>query len=513
MNLRFESTPVAPLPQVDAGTLLRTRAFMPDPDLRAACLAHGAATEQLDRLFTADALCVTTGQQPGLLTGPLLTIYKAVSAIALARRFEEILGRPVVPVFWVAGDDHDYAEANHVHLVDARNEIVRLALPDRPAEAPLTPLYREPVGETIDGILAAVVAATPATEFRDDVMAWLRRHYVPAHDLATAFAGAIAELLGPHGLVVFRPTHQNAKRAMSPHLVRALEHATELDRALGARGAELQSAGKPTPVHVGDGATMVMLECKMGRDRLVLDNGRFHARRSKERYGLDQLRALAEEEPQRFSPNVLLRPVIEAAILPTIAYVAGPSELAYFPQCTPLYERLEVVPQVPVARWSARAVEGRVGKVLHKYQLTAQDLDLPEGQLEQRLIRSHMPDEANGAIRVLRTALQSEYVRLRSAAVAIDPTLKRSVESAHHAALAGVKDVEKRILSHLKQKNEILIHQLAKARHNLFPAGKPQERVFNVVPYLIRYGRTFVDAVLQHAGEWMSALEPGSGKA
>ncbi|MEE8117642.1 MAG: bacillithiol biosynthesis BshC, partial [Gemmatimonadales bacterium] len=113
MNLRFESTPVAPLPRVDAGTLLRTRAFAPDPDLRAACLAHGAATEQLDRLFTADALCVTTGQQPGLLTGPLLTIYKAVSAIALARRFEEILGRPVVPVFWVAGDDHDYAEANH----------------------------------------------------------------------------------------------------------------------------------------------------------------------------------------------------------------------------------------------------------------------------------------------------------------------------------------------------------------------------------------------------------------
>jgi uncharacterized protein YllA (UPF0747 family) len=158
-------------------------------------------------------------------------------------------------VFWVAGDDHDFAEANHAYLLTTDNDVTRLTLRERPEDAPLTPLYREPVGPEIGEILQAVERLTPSTEFRRDVVTWLERHYAPANDLASAFAGAIAELLGRFGLVVFHPTHTAARRAMASDLIRTLAQAGELEEQLRQQAARLRAAGRDVPVHVGDDAT------------------------------------------------------------------------------------------------------------------------------------------------------------------------------------------------------------------------------------------------------------------
>jgi bacillithiol biosynthesis cysteine-adding enzyme BshC len=508
MSLQFESTPVGPWPPLDYPALAGERARPLDPVLRDAFIAHGHAEQQLDRLFEPGSLCVTTGQQPGLFTGPLFTLYKALSAIALARKVEQAVQRPVVPVFWVAGDDHDLAEANHTYAVTAANEVRKLTLPGRAPEAPLTPMYRQLLGDGVTSLIDEMAEMTPPTEFREDVLGWLGRHYTPDNDFATAFAGAIGERLGPLGLVVLRPYHAAVKRVMRPLVLRVLDRARDIDRALAERAAQLRALDQPAPVAVGDGATPVMLESELGRDRLVSDGGAFQARRSGRRYHRDELHAIAEESPERFSPNVLLRPVIEAAILPTLAYVAGPSELAYLPQCAPLYELLDVPPQAAVPRWSGRVVETKIQKVLTKFQIGADDLGLPEGQLEQRLVRDEVPTEARGALAALRKSLELEYVRLKDAATGIDPTLKKPVESAQHAALAGTREVEKRILSHLKQKNAVLVQQLDKARQNLFPLAKPQERILNLVPYLLRYGDEFVGSALDAVTEGLDTLEP-----
>lgn len=471
--------------------------------LRPAFIAEAPeAANGLERLLSGEALCVTTGQQPGLLTGPLFTPYKALSAIALARSYEAALGRSVVPVFWVAGDDHDFAEANHTYLLDTANEPVRLSLRDRASDAPLTPLYREPVGDGIRDLLATVESATPPSEFRDEVLNWIARAWEPRYDMATAFARAMADLLGSRGLLVFQPWHPAAKRAMAPLLVRALELAGELDEAL--------AKGPSGPVTVGDGATTVMIEGSMGRDRLVLDGDSLVSRRTHERCCVDDIRAIAETDPEKLSPNVLLRPVVEAALLPTATYVAGPGELAYLPQCGPIYRMLEVTPQAAVPRWSGLVIEGRVRKVLDKYGIAPGDLVGPEGQIEARLVRDEMPPEARDALAAIRTTLRDEYQRLETAATGIDPTLRKPVQSALNAALAGTGDIEKRIVSHLKQADEVLVQQVAKARHNLYPLGKPQERVLNLLQYLVRYGPAFVDQVLNAAEEHMAGFETPS---
>jgi bacillithiol biosynthesis cysteine-adding enzyme BshC len=491
VTVRFEPTPIAgvtpPLAPGRAGDHVRVL-----PELRPAFLAHGAAAANLDRLFSPGALAVTTGQQPGLLTGPLYTIYKALSAVALARGLENRLGQPVIPVFWVAGDDHDFAEASHCHLVTQNNEVQVLTLRERDAAAPLTPLYREPVGDSIAEVLAAVARALPESEFRAGTLAWLEQHYRPDNNLADAFAGALAELMSEFGLVVFRSTHEAAKAAMAPWLLVALERGAELDAALVTRARELADARRAAPVSVGEGASTIMVEASLGRDRLMLDGTGYVTRRSGERWSLAELAALARQEPERLSPNVLARPVIEAALLPTLAYAAGPGELAYLPQCTPLYRALGVRPQVPLPRWSGFAIEPRVAKVLEKYRLRPADLGRPEGQLEAALVQAEMPAAALRAIAVLRRTIEEEYDGLAEAAVGVDPTLKKPVQTTKHQSLAAVAEIEKRLVSHLKQQNEILVRQLAKARHNLFPLGQPQERVLTIAPFLVRYGAEFL---------------------
>ncbi len=226
MTLRFETTPLARPPAWDVDRLVETRQVSLDPALREAFVVQARpAEDNLERLFSGGGLCVTTGQQPGLFLGPLFALYKALSAITLARRLTERLDRPVAPVFWVAGDDHDLAEANHVYVVNLANE--------------LRPLYQEHLGPEVGAAIQRLEETTPDTEFRSHVLQWVRRHYRSDRHYAAAFAGALADLLGPRGLLVLRPTHPGAKRTIASHLLRALERAGELDDALRRRVDEV----------------------------------------------------------------------------------------------------------------------------------------------------------------------------------------------------------------------------------------------------------------------------------
>ncbi len=512
MTIRFETT-ASPLQPFDVEAILSRRDRPIDPALEPAFLTGAEGATNLARLLTGEALCVTTGQQPGLLTGPLYTVYKALSAVALARTLEARLERAVVPVFWVAGDDHDFAEANHLYSVGAANEIRCHTLRTRADEAPLTPLYREPVGNEIEQVLAAIAEDTPASEFRPAVFEWIRRHYHPGNDLASAFAGAMVELLDRFGLVVFDPTAPAAKRAMAPLLRQALEQARNLDDALVEHLDDLTRGGHETPVQAASGATLVLLEAELGRDRLLFDESGFTTRRSGERLTLDDLHATVDESPQRFSPNVLLRPVVEAAILPTVAYVAGPGELAYLEECDPIYEGLGVPAQARVPRWSGVAIEPHVDKVLEKFGIDVEDLAAPAGALETRLVRNDIPQAAKDALGQLRETAQVEYDRLADAVSAVDPTLEKPIRQSGRGALRDLGNIEKRIVTHLKKQNDVANRQIAKARAHLFPLGKPQERSLNIVPFLTRYGSEFVDEVYVACTVWSAPLETASSKA
>jgi bacillithiol biosynthesis cysteine-adding enzyme BshC len=457
---------------------------------------------------------VTTGQQPGLLTGPLYTVYKALSAAALARHLESLWNRPVVPLFWSAGDDHDFAEANHTAWPTPDGSVRQVVLRERPADAPLTPLSREPVGGEIEAVLDALAADLPASDFREATLNWLRASYQPAATLSGAYNSALAELLAPAGVVVFDSTHRAVKTAAAPLLVQAINQSSRLDRALVARRDELIAGGRDPGVAVGDDATLVMLESSQGRDRLIRRDDALATRRGNERFDIRALQEIAARSPERLSPNVLLRPVVESALLPTVAYVAGPGELRYLELTTPIYQALDVPRQVPIARWSGVLIEPRVDRVLEKLGLTLDDLLAPGHDAEDRLIRAQLPDEAVAVLQRLRTDIEQGYADLKRFAVAIDPTLARPVEGFRNQALVGSQNAERKLLQHLRRKEETALNQLTRARAAVLPGGLPQERVFTIAPFLSRYGPGLLDSLGEAIARWYDdALEATSAPA
>ena len=466
-----------PLPMA-AGTLPAGKPRRVHPDVLASVLP-GPGRE---RLAAGEVLAITTGQQPALFTGPLYTVYKALSAVALAQRVERERGVPVVPVFWVAGDDHDFAEANHAAVLGRDGELVKIVLRERSHEAPQLPLFRELLGLEIRRALDTLEAALPDSECKPDVRHWLEACYRPDANLADAGAEALQQLLGGRGLAVFRAHDRHAKRAAAPWLLKALNET------------------------LPDGLTPVMVEGQLGRDRLSKDDGIFVTRRGGERFTRAQLESIAAETPERLSPNVLLRPVIEAALFPTLAYVGGPGEMEYLPEAAPLFSSLGVAPQAYVPRWSGVIIEARVDKILNKHGLTPADFAGQPGTLETRIAKAELPPELAESLKALRDEVESRFARVSGEVQQLDPTLERTVQSARNAALAGTNEIEKKLIASLKRTQGTLVSQLARARAALMPDGKPQERVLTVVSFLARYGGTLLDQIDAEVARWAAGL-------
>jgi bacillithiol synthase len=492
--------PVAPEPRADGWDAALEPALIPAPGLEAIAA----------RLRAPGALVVTTGQQAGLFTGPAYTVSKALSARALALELERRWRRPVVPVFWVPADDHDFDEVASVSWLGADGGLVTASLPRRAPDAPLTPLGREPLGEGVLAALDAFERSFPDAGTSGDTVAWLRRHYRPDAAVAGAFAGAMAELLAPFGIACLDGGHPASKRKSAPVMLRALERAADLDRALIERAGALASAGRDAGVPVGDHAALVFLDGPLGRDRLVADGTGFIARRGRATVTLAELRRIAAEAPERLSGNVLLRPVLESVLLPTVAYVAGPGELRYLELAAPVYQGLEVPRQRPVPRWSGLFVEPRVTRVLAKYGASLETLldDGAAAELEARIARDALPAGAEAAFAALREAIERGYEPVVGAAVAVDPTLDRPATAARGQALHAAQELEKKLLQHARKRSATELAQIARVRLAVRPEGKPQERVLSMAGFLARYGVGLLGGLADHIAAWYArALE------
>lgn len=472
-----------------------------DPALQAAFLAAPGSLVAA-KLDQPNVLMVTTGQQPGLFTGPLYTIHKALSARAVAAQLERRWQRPVVPVFWLAGDDHDHAEAAVTHWLAADGTLATGTLPPRSPTDPQHPLWREPLPAEVDELVARLAADLPEGPARDQVIGWLRRHYRVGETIAAAFGGALQEVLGPLGVLCFDPTHLAAKRAARATLERALGAAADLDRVLVERMAALTVQGLAPDVRVGDGASLVFLDGALGRDRLVPAPGGFRTRRGGELLAAADLATLLGSAPERFSPNVLLRPVVEAALLPTVAYVAGPGELRYFRLAEALYRPLGVEPQRPMPRWSGIVVEPRVTRTLEKFHADVNQLAADPRAVEERLLRGVAPADFDPAFQQMRAELNRGFERIVAVARTIDPTLERPAASTNGAALGLLAELEKRLLAAQKRRQGELVAQLDRARAAVLPGGKPQERMLGLPAFWGRYGADFIVELAGHIDAW-----------
>jgi bacillithiol synthase len=470
----------------------------------------GGAREKLAAIAAGQGFVVTTGQQPGLFGGPLYTVHKALTAVALAERAESILDVPVLALFWVASDDHDWDEANHVHVLDPANALHRLALAGD-AQPPRS-MGRRPLKTSAETALGQLAEHLPPSEFTSPLLHRLGKAYGADATVAGAFIDTVAGLFDGLTIGLVDGQDPRLRRLAAPVLRRDLEAAAEQEAALRDRTERLEAAGYSAQVTVLPGASNVFYEdAEHGRERLVREADGWRLRASGGRLTEDELWSLWETDLDGFSPNVVLRPVVESAVFPTLAYVAGPGEIRYLAQTGGLFAAHGVGMPLVFPRLGVTLVEAKVEKVLDRFGLDLSAFRRPVHELITAVVRGDVPEEVGEATARLRAAIQSGYQELFEAARGVDPTLKGPIFAARNDAFRGLSEAEKKIRQHVKLKQETELEQVEKAAVNLSPLGKPQERVLNVHQYLARYGPALVGEILAAVREGLDGrLRAGS---
>jgi bacillithiol biosynthesis cysteine-adding enzyme BshC len=440
------------------------------------------AAARLARFVEEGGAMVTTGQQAGLFTGPMYTIHKILTAIRLAEALEERLGVIVLPVFWAASEDHDFDEANHTYIVDGEGKLRRLSV-SATDERPV-PMSEMRLGEDVENL---------SSELRD-VVESLRGNAVDLREIlapyrarktvAEAFRGTVERLFADFDLLVTDAADPHVKRASLPVLLGDVERAREHERLLTERTAEVQAAGYSAPVTVRQAAANVFYHGPAGRERLAKTRDGWTAREARIRFTADEVAERMRAEPGAFSPNVFLRPVVESAVFPTLAYVGGPAETAYFAQIGPLFQAFGIIPPISYPRFAARLVPDEVAAKAAALGVTDEELRLPEHELASLLAKRRLPAAVTDQLQELRGALVEGFGRLMDAAAGIDFNLDGAVGARRNRALLEVAEAEAKILAHAKKADRGISHDLPFVRNHLVPLGTPQERVLNVFPYL-----------------------------
>jgi bacillithiol biosynthesis cysteine-adding enzyme BshC len=442
---------------------------MESPDwltaLDGAFRASGAAAE---RLLAArrNGFVVTCGQQPGLFGGPLYTWWKAISALEFADALQQATGRPVAPVFWAATDDSDFNEARST-VVATPDGAQKIELAGRDDSG--LPMALVPLGDITGQIEALRRAAGSAPH--PEILDVVGRAYSPGETIGSSFVSLLREALAPLGIAVLDSSHASVRERGRSILQRALERARDIENALVARDSDIKTAGFSPQVQTVRGRSLVFATTDGRRARVPIGSSTAGAR---------------ETVPDNLSPNVLLRPIVERHILPTVAYLGGPAEIAYFAQVGAVAEALGSDPPLILPRWSGMVMEPRIQKILERHSLSPADFSDPHA-VETRLARQSLPPELRAGLADFRRTIGEQIAALagREEDGLVSP---RVIEGLRRNLLHRVERLERRYTAAIKRKASAGMHEIAMARAWLYPFGVPQERILNGIPLMARHG-------------------------
>ncbi|MCC6861726.1 MAG: bacillithiol biosynthesis cysteine-adding enzyme BshC [Bryobacterales bacterium] len=442
---------------------------------------HNQGSESLRMLARPGTLAVVTGQQAGLFSGPAYTVYKALTAARLARRLTES-GLPSVPVFWLATEDHDFAEVDHCWTFDAEHRPSRLQVP--PLDSGGRPVGEVPIVASPVDELHRSMAGLP---FSDEIRTLVAGAYQPGVTFGEAFRRLLASLLSGYDLLFVDPMLPEMRRLAAPTIASALHQAPELTRAVLARTRELTQLGYHGQVHVEEDTSFVFL-LENGR-RLTLRRSGREYRRNNHVYSTEELAGRAE----RLSPNALLRPVIQDAMLPTVAYIGGPAELAYLAQSEVLYRAILGRMPVSVNRSSFTLLDARSEKLLNRYGLTLGDFFHGEETLREKMARRLTPPSLAEAIRETRTDVDRALERFREAVAGFDVSLTAAFEKSRRKIAYQLEKTERKLAREAMHRSARAEADAAYLFNLLYPHKHLQERIYSILPFLARHGRGLLD--------------------
>lgn len=453
--------------------------------------------ENIAKLRETDCVAVLTGQQVGLFTGPLYTIYKALSAIRCAKQLSKT-GVKAVPVFWMATEDHDYEEISTAYSIDQNGALsnAKIDLDNSQLGSPVGDIS---LPRSIDDLISQWTGSFPKSEFTDDFRSLISGSYSTGMSLGTAFGKLIARIFENYGLIIFDPLDERVKKLSAPLVEKAIEKADVIVDAIRQRSAELIENGYHAQVQVEENYFPFFWHDEAGKRVSIKRSGAnlYRIAGSKDVVGRDFLLNAARTEPSRFSPGVMLRPVVQDYLFPTICYFGGGAEIAYFAQNSEAYRLLER-PITPILhRQSFTVVEPKHARTMEKYGLSFQDNFRGLERLIPEIVERVIDPETSAVFADVEAKIDSELDRIEKQLSKFDPTLadnlsKRRKKIVYHVTALRTKFEKARV-----QKDEVVNNRLNSLMSALYPSHGLQERTLNFTAFANRYGLQFIDWIYE----------------
>lgn len=466
----------------DTSALAESARCLDFPQSRRAALVSALREQDNDpvalaKLAAPHTVAIVTGQQVGLFSGPVFTVFKALTAVRLAAELEAE-GVPAVPVFWLASEDHDLAEVDHAWVFneDASPErlSVRVAASSNGGPVGRLPLADVPLSE-----LRQALGNLP---FAEQTVDRVTAHYRSGATFASAFRGLLADILRGFGLLYLDPLAPAVRELAAPFLREAVARIPELVPKLRERSVQLESAGYHAQVLVEEDASLLFLLGDHKRAPIRFKGGRYFG---KDRtYSLQEMQALAEQ----LSPNALLRPVMQDYLLPTVSYVGGPSEIGYMAQAEVLYAGLLGRMPVIFPRNSFTLLDARAGKLMDRYRLQLPEMLDYHESVRQRMAERLVPSDLHEELSSKRTAFAAELAKLKADLAGFDPTLSRAAKTATDKILYQLEKLSGKVAREAMRRNERAERDSLFLMNLTYPHRHLQERFYSIVPFLAKYG-------------------------
>ncbi len=455
---------------------------------------YGASEKTLSNvsnLLDSKTCAVVTGQQVGIFGGPLFTFYKAITAIKLAEKLNADNSCKVVPIFWLASDDHDLKEALSTSIISKENQVLPLNY-DFSSVAEGTPAAEVKFDSTITILSETLFDELFDTEFKKDLQDKLNSCYSPGKDVATAFGQWLTACLGKYGLIFINPADKRLKELGLPLFERELKEGSPSTHWVKEVSHQLEDKGYPRQLSLHEN-TFNLFVNENGRKAIKQDGEYIYIRGKNEKISINAFCDFATKNPEKISPNVVLRPLYQDTLLPTIAYVAGPNELSYFAQLSGVYKGFQIPMPLIVPRASVTLMENKVKQILDKYQILIPQVFTNSEEVVNHIFKQSLPENLESDIGKMKKEWESLAAELLSKIEKWEPTLVKAVETSGNSMKYQLDSLEKKILAAYKKKNDILSQQVYRAINNIYPEKDFQERKLNIVPYLCKYGFAFID--------------------
>ena len=459
------------------------------------CGASDKTLENIELLREHDCVAVVSGQQAGLFTGPLYTIYKALSAVKLT---ECLRGRGIkaVPVFWIATEDHDFAEVSKATVLGQKGNLVELKNePQRCYEN--LPVGYVALDESVQTTIEELFQALPHTEFTNELRGMIEDSWKIGADFGTAFGTMLTKILNKYGLIMLCPLNEQLKKLAAPLYVEAIRKSKEIVEALQTRSRELEKDEYHAQVFVADDYFPLFWQAK-NKTRHALKqtkNGTYKVKDIEREFTLDALAELAGQNPERFSPSVVLRSVVQDYLLPTVTYYGGAAEIAYFAQSAEVYKILNR-PQTPILhRASFTLIEPKHAKTLDKYDLELKDLFAGTENIMSQIVEKFLNKEMANVFAEVEEKINIQINRLERDLIKLEPTLAENLTNRKRKILYHISNLRRKFQHAQIQKDQAVQKQIATLFASLTPHKSLQERTLNVITYLNLYGLNMIDWV------------------